>query len=152
MLHRKGLVRLLQIECVLGLMFSAACGAQAIGSYGQGTSFGQIHPDAHNGYDGFVDSGSADQEKRLRALNADRQKGMISDADKLLKLARQLDTEIAGNKTEGLTADELRKFATIEKLARSVKQKMILSWGSEPEFHQPSFPQGAMQQVRVGPG
>lgn len=82
----------------------------------------------------------AGTERRLRALNAERQKAMVSDVDKLLKLAHELDAEIAENKSDGLTSDEMHKLATIEKLARSVKQKMVLSWGGGPEFHMPSTP------------
>jgi hypothetical protein len=70
----------------------------------------------------------------MRALNADRQKSMVSDADKLLKLARQLDTEIASNPTEDLTPEELRKVTEIEKLARSVKAKMAQSFGGGPQL------------------
>lgn len=80
--------------------------------------------------------------KRLRALNADRQKTMVSDADKLLKLARQLDTEIASNPTEALTPEELRKLAEIEKLARSVKEKMAQSFSGGPQIQPPIMPIG----------
>jgi len=83
--------------------------------------------------------------KRLRAMNADRQKSMISDADKLLKLARQLDAEIASNPTNELTPEELHKVAEIEKLARNVKSKMAQSFSGAPQFHQPA-------PVSVGPG
>ncbi len=81
-------------------------------------------------------------EKRLRAMNADRQKSMVSDTEKLLKLARQLDAEIASNPTDELTPEETRKLAEIEKLARNVKSKMAQSFAGAPEFHQPSVPSG----------
>lgn len=83
-------------------------------------------------------------EKRLRAMNADRQKSMISDADKLLKLARQLDAEVASNPTEELTPEEMRKVAEIEKLARNVKSKMAQAFTGAPQFHSPS-------SISVGP-
>jgi hypothetical protein len=79
-------------------------------------------------------------DKRVNALNTDRQKSMVSDADKLVKLARQLDAEIASNTTDDLTAEELHKVAEIEKLARSVKAKMAQSFGPGPQFHQPQIP------------
>jgi hypothetical protein len=81
-------------------------------------------------------------EKRLRAMNADRQKSMVSDTERLLKLARQLDAEIASNSTDELTPDETRKVAEIEKLARNVKSKMSQAFAGGPEFHQPSVPSG----------
>lgn len=73
-------------------------------------------------------------EKRARALNADRHKSMVSDADKLLSLARQLDAEVASNPTEELTPAEMQKVAEIEKLARSVKTKMSQSFSGGPQF------------------
>jgi hypothetical protein len=81
-------------------------------------------------------------EKRLRALNADRHKSLVSDTEKLVKLARQLDAEIASNPTEELTPGELHELAAIEKLAHSVKTKMAQSFGGGPEFKPPVLPLG----------
>jgi hypothetical protein len=64
------------------------------------------------------------QQRRLRALNAERQKEIVSDANKLLKLTAELNTEISHNKSESFTPEQLRQLARIEKLARSVKDKM----------------------------
>jgi hypothetical protein len=52
-------------------------------------------------------------DQQLRALNDARQKSMVADAARLLKLA-------GGT----LTPAELRKVAEIEKLAHNVKEKM----------------------------
>lgn len=84
----------------------------------------------------------AEAEKRLRALNADRHKALVSDTEKLVKLARQLDAEIASNPTNDLTLEEMRKVATIEKLAHSVKTKMAQTFGGGPEFKPPILPIG----------
>ena len=70
--------------------------------------------------------------KRLRALNASRHKSMVSDTEKLLKLARQLDAEIASNPSDDLTPEELHQVAEIEKLARNVKAKMAQSFDVGP--------------------
>jgi hypothetical protein len=78
--------------------------------------------------------------KRLRALNADRQKSMVSDAERLLKLARQLDAEVASNPGGELTPSELHKVAEIEKLAHSVKSKMVLSFSSGPQVRGSAMP------------
>jgi len=83
-------------------------------------------------------------EKRLRALNADRQKSMVSDADRLLKLARQLDAEVASNPTNELTSEEMHKVAEIEKLARSVKTKMAQSFTGGPQISHPIQPLGGL--------
>jgi len=71
-------------------------------------------------------------ERQMRALNAERQKSMVSDADKLLKLARELNAEVAARGTNSLTPEELRKVDEIEKLARNVKQKMVRTVGGGP--------------------
>jgi uncharacterized protein YacL len=72
-------------------------------------------------------------------MNADRHKSLVADTDKLLKLARQLDAEIATNHSNDLTPEELRKVAAIEKLAHSVRQKMALSYGGGPQLFNPDF-------------
>ncbi len=66
-------------------------------------------------------------EKRLRALNTARQKSMVNDTQKLLQLATELNAEIAAANDGTLTVAQLRKIAEIEKLARSVKEKMSTS-------------------------
>lgn len=63
-------------------------------------------------------------ERQLNALNIERQKEVVSDTNKLLRLAMELNDEVAANNSATLTDDQLRKMAQIEKLARSVKQKM----------------------------
>jgi hypothetical protein len=63
-------------------------------------------------------------ERRLNALNIERQKEMVSDTNKLLSLARELNEEVAANGSAPMTLNQLRKIAQIEKLARSVKEKM----------------------------
>jgi hypothetical protein len=76
------------------------------------------------------DAGNVDpiwREKQLRALNADRQKEMVADANKLLKLVQDLNAEITTSNPDSLTPDQLRKIAEIEKLAHSVKEKMSTS-------------------------
>lgn len=63
-------------------------------------------------------------ERRMNALNIQRQKAIVSDTNKLLKLARELHEEIAAKNTGAYTSDQLHMIAEIEKLARSVKEKM----------------------------
>ena len=64
------------------------------------------------------------RERQLRALNIERQKELVSDTNKLLKLAKELNYEVDAGGTGTLTPDQIRMAATIEKLARSVKEKM----------------------------
>ncbi|MGD0729729.1 MAG: hypothetical protein ABR956_00590 [Terracidiphilus sp.] len=71
-------------------------------------------------------------QKRLQAMNADRQKHLVSDAARLLKLASELNDEVRGAKSDALTPAQLRKVAEIEKLARSVREKMTYTMGDMP--------------------
>lgn len=63
-------------------------------------------------------------ERELNALNIERQKEIVSDSNKLLRLARELNEEVAANSSSTLTVDQLHQIAQIEKLARGIKQKM----------------------------
>lgn len=79
------------------------------------------------------------QEERLRALNRERQKSLVSDTDKLLKLATELDMEVKNANADSITPSEMRKLASIEKLAHNVKDKMTYSV-SAPSMIQPPQP------------
>lgn len=98
-----------------------------------GQRIGGIMDDVPNG-------GPIDNEKLLRALNADRQKSLISDTNKLLRLVNALNAEIARANPDSLSAGQLMKVAEIEKLARSVKDKMSTSVRGTPSFEQPHRP------------
>jgi hypothetical protein len=128
---------------VAGLVLTAALFGWA--QYSPTANSGGLQPNSHSqgsGLTGSIETDSVFIEKRQRALNADRQKSMVSDADKLVKLARQLDAEIASNPTDRLTSEELHKIAEIEKLAHSVKSKMAQSFGGGPQFQQTPSPIG----------
>ena len=57
-----------------------------------------------------------DAARRFRALNDMRQKEIVSDTNKLLKLANELDAEVRKANSDSLTPEQLHKFAMIEKL------------------------------------
>ena len=97
----------------------------------------QRYPDRNPQFGG---QDSAPDQKRLRLLNAERQKSMISDADKLLKLAQELNADIAGADTSTLTDAQMRKLAEIAKLAHNVKEKMRFSVGPPPVLNDPLSP------------
>lgn len=71
-------------------------------------------------------------ERRMRALNTERQKQMISDTNKLLKLAKEVNDEVAAKNPDSLTPDQLHKIAEIEKLAKSVRERMTAGVGEPP--------------------
>ena len=86
-------------------------------------------------------------ERRLIALNNERHKEMVSDTNKLLKLAQELNDEIAAKNAGTLTFDQLHKIAQIEKLARGVKEKMAIGVGPPgPPVMAPTQPPGVYPQ------
>ncbi len=93
-----------------------------------------------NPSDTLPDTPPFEDAKRLRALNAERQKSLVADTEKLLRLVHELNEEIAANSADSLTPMQLRQVAEIEKLAHNVKEKMSTSVVSAPVFRQPLFP------------
>ena len=77
----------------------------------------------------------------MRQLNEAQHKSMVSDTDKLLRLATELTAEINSTNPTSLNSDQLRKIAEIEKLARSVKDKMRISLKGAPAYMD-ATPQG----------
>jgi hypothetical protein len=68
------------------------------------------------------------QARRITALNLLRHKEMVNDASRLLRLAQELNAE-----SKNLSpAERVRKAAEIEKLAKSVRDKMSYVVGDEP--------------------
>ena len=71
------------------------------------------------------------QEQRsqqgIAAINALRKKQVTDDTAKLLKLATDLKAEIDNTDKDTVSHDTLHKAESIEKLARSIKQKMSTS-------------------------
>jgi hypothetical protein len=63
----------------------------------------------------------------MKMMSNERRKSLVSDSDKLFKLATALNNEIAHSNTGSLTPEQLRKVAEIEKLAHNVRDKMTQS-------------------------
>lgn len=85
------------------------------------------------------------QERRIRQLNVERQKEMVSDTNDLLKLTAQLNAEVAKNHSSNLTPDQERMLARIEKLAKSIREKM--SNPVQGSVFEDSFPPPMAQPV-----
>jgi hypothetical protein len=126
---------LLVMACVL---VSGSAGRAQSNGGGGSSNGGQGHPTYSSHQD--LSTTSDDDldpvatERRVRALNIQRQKQMVADADKLLKLVKDLNDEVAKENTGTLTPDELHKIADIEKLARSVRQRMTDTMGQGPSM------------------
>jgi hypothetical protein len=124
----------------LALLLALPGGAQNGAPQPRGAS---AQPMGQGAGDPFADADgqySPEDERRLRALNALRQKSMVEDTNKLLKLAAELNAEVSSAHPDSLTAEQLRKLAEIEKLAHSVKDKMSTSVRPTPVFGQPAAP------------
>jgi hypothetical protein len=63
-------------------------------------------------------------ESYARMQNTERQRRLVGDTERLLTLTNQLKASIASSGSESLTPEMLREMDEIEKLARSVKNKM----------------------------
>lgn len=55
---------------------------------------------------------------------SDRQKKMLADADQLLAMAQQLKSAVDQTRKDELSVDVIRQADQIEKLAKSVKERM----------------------------
>src|SRR5260221_427027 len=62
--------------------------------------------------------------RQAKLLRVQRQKQLISDSDKLLKLATDLKQQIDNTPPEALSADSVEKAAEIEKLAHGLRQRL----------------------------
>jgi hypothetical protein len=108
-------------------------------------------PDARNNQHFPGDTGQYGQEssgpdkKRVQMLNAERQKSLVSDADKLLKLAKELNDEVTQSDSAELSSDQLHKVEEIGKLAKNVKTKMSFSVGGYPSLNGPLTIQPGVQ-------
>jgi hypothetical protein len=64
------------------------------------------------------------ERRQALARNSDRQKQLVKDTDKLFALATELKTEVAKTNKDTMSIDVIKKADEIEKLARSVRDKM----------------------------
>ena len=62
--------------------------------------------------------------KMEKARNADRQKQLVQDTDKLLALAKELKEQVDKSNADTLSVDVVKKAGEIEKLAKNVKDRM----------------------------
>jgi len=112
-----------QALCI-ALLLAAPAGAQTRGtSPSLPTLPSGVPVNSRQDYD-IPKSDPSEEQRRLRALNAQRQKRVVSDANKLLKLTTEFNLEIVHATSDSLTPAQLRKVAVIEKLARDLRENM----------------------------
>lgn len=122
------------LNAVVGTVFLA--GVPAVGQRGQQptqpvqpTQTMPENPTRFPGIDGRLPADSdalppSVLERQAKMRNNDRQRQMVSDTDKLLELAAQLKEEISKGGNKASPDDVSRKAEEIEKLAKSVKDRM----------------------------
>jgi hypothetical protein len=89
-------------------------------------------PDASQGQQPTSMHGQQDQDPMAHGMethmaerrNSERQKTLVADTDKLLALAQQLKADVDKSNKDTLSIDVVKRAEQIEKLARSVKEKM----------------------------
>jgi hypothetical protein len=136
---RPALLLALLLACFCGPRYTAQQRGGSSGNIGSPTTLPSM--DQNPLYQGRAMPGEPGdpvaQERRMKALNTARQKSMVEDTNKLLKLTTELNEEVNGAHPQPLNSDQLRKVAQIEKLAHSVREKMSSTVGVATQFLSP---------------
>jgi hypothetical protein len=109
------------LAALLLIAIAFACQAQSVGG-GAPDRFPKMNP--------MDDEGMTQEVHRMRMLNAARQKSMVSDADKLLALARDLNAGVGAGGNALSAGQRMKMAADIEKLAHNVREKMTYVAGT----------------------
>jgi len=110
------------VRCaIVGALLITACPLRGSGWQTQHTE-PLSNPAADANRRAVVDNSAEIRQAEL--LRVERQKRLISDSDKLLKLATDLKQQIDNTPAETLSADSVKKAAEIEKLAHSLRQRL----------------------------
>ena len=64
------------------------------------------------------------EHDQAKLRNIDRQKQIVADTQKLVELANELQSDVQKSNKDTLSLDVIRKADEIEKLAKSVREKM----------------------------
>lgn len=119
----------------IALFLGAPIAAQSPGSGGVPSSRTQVLDPSL----GFDDSSIAARQAKM--LNIERQKAIVTDTKKILELARELNADAASGYTTLTAPQRLHKAEEIQKLAKTVREKMIFAIGLPP----PVNPYGTLQ-------
>lgn len=102
---------------------SGSYGAQN-GGYGGRSGSGGLSPSAVDMGADVPQTPQQMEEQQARARNAERQKELVSDTQKLVTLANELQSDVDKSTKDTLSLDVIRKAEEIEKLAHNVRDKM----------------------------
>ena len=118
--------------CLMGASLAARVGLAQQGTVlPQGSAQQQAAPDPKDPYGLKAGNSKAEESpfgpnvaKLAVARNEERQRRLVSDSEKLLQLATQLNVDLAKTDRHGQSVDVVRRAEEIEKLAKSVKDRM----------------------------
>jgi len=84
------------------------------------------------------------EARQAKLLNVQRQQAIVTDTEKILQLARELEADANSARPTMSIAERMHKAEEIEKLAKTVREKMIYAIGAPP----PPNPYAAWQVPR----
>ncbi len=114
---------------LLVLVVPATLLGSLVGSHAQNTPLGSPNTpsvNTHNiegEHEGPL-ANPAMQEQMAERRNSERQRQLVADTEKLFHLAEQLRDEVSKSNKDQLSIPVMKKSEEIEKLAKSVKEKM----------------------------
>jgi hypothetical protein len=129
-------VRRLKFCCAalgLALLPAMLCHSQSSQPFRPQPSFSDQLPPPDN-------DSAAIHQRRLRQAEIERQKSLVVDTTKLLRLAAELNAEVSTTNPDILTAAQRRTVMEIEKLAHNIKVKMSYAEYGPPAFDGPGAP------------
>lgn len=77
-------------------------------------------------------SGTSIEARQARMLNLQRQQAIVTDTEKILQLARELDEDANSARPAMSLAQRMHKAEEIQKLAKTVREKMTYAIGAPP--------------------
>jgi len=84
------------------------------------------------------------EARQAKMLNIQRQQAIVTDTEKILQLARELEADANSARPTMSVAERMHKAEEIEKLAKTVREKMTYAIGAPP----PPNPYAAWQVPR----
>lgn len=114
-------------------------------------STGQLYPRFPDQIPTDNDESYADSIRRAQ-LKALREKALVEDTKKLLKLATELNDEISEPGAGPLSKEQLRKVSKIQKLAKNVEENMkgpttLIQTGPPVYFPSPQYPDPRQRRI-----
>ncbi len=120
-----GWTRVVMVGFVVIALSGTVARTQKVGPGQMPSSLSADDPFGQTSSKGKLDEPLANtSEKQAAMRNDERQKRLVSDTEKLLALATELHQDVGKTDKHILSVDVVKRAEEIEKLARSVKERM----------------------------